>query len=129
ASASASAQSTGVGITFMPKHVVQGEDARVSVSVRPAGARCTLGVTYQGGAKQQGLAAVAAAGGRATWTWRVPEVVQAGPAQATVRCARAGSVTRSVVIVGRLVEQKITVEKQGFSARAGLGGGTQLSYG
>jgi hypothetical protein len=126
---SASAQSTGVGFTLLPQHVVQGEDARVAVSVRPSGTRCTLNVRYQGGTQQAGLGAMTATHGRAAWTWHVPIDVQAGPAQTTVRCARAGSVTRSLVIVGRLVEPKITVTKQGFSIRANPGGGTRLSYG
>ena len=124
---SASAQSTGVGFTLLPKHVVQGEDARVAVSVRPSGTRCTLNVRYQGGTQQPGLGAAIATGGRAAWTWHVPTDVQAGPARTTVRCAGAGSATHALLIVGRLVEPKITVPKQGFSTRANLGGGTRLS--
>jgi hypothetical protein len=126
---SAAAQSTGVGFTLLPKKVVQGEDARVAVSVRPSGTRCTLNVRYQGGTQQPGLGATTATRGRAAWTWRVPTDVQAGPAQTTVRCARAGAVTRSLVIVGRLVEPKITLMKQGFTIRSSSGGGTRLSYG
>jgi hypothetical protein len=127
--ASASAQSAGVGFTFVTKHVVQGESARVSVSVRPAGTRCTLVVRYQDGAAQPALATATAAGGQATWTWQVPSTVQAGPAQATVKCGGAGSIKRSILIVGRLVEPKITVLKQGFSTRPNAGTGTRLSYG
>ncbi len=126
---SASAQSTDVGFTLLPKKVVQGEDARVAVSVRPSGTRCTLNVRYQGGTQQRGLGAAIATGGRAAWTWHVPIDVQAGPAQTTVRCARAGAVTRLLLIVGRLIEPKITVTKQGFTTRANPGAGTRLSYG
>ena len=126
---SASAQSAGVGFTLAPKHVVQGEDARLAVSVRPSGTRCTLSVRYQGGAQQPGLAAAVATGGRAGWTWHVPTDVQAGVAKATVRCNGAGTGTRSLVIVGRLVEPKITVTKQGFSIRPGATTGSRLSYG
>jgi hypothetical protein len=126
---SASAHATGIGFTSIPRHVVQGKDANVSVSVRPAGARCTLGVRYQGGATQPGLRAVAAARGHAGWTWQVPADVQAGPAVATVRCAGAGSRSHQLVIVGRLVEPKITVLKQGFSIRPNPTTGTRLSYG
>lgn len=127
--ASASAQGTAVGVTFLPGHVVQGDQARLSASVRPAGARCTLAVVYRDGTKQQGLAPVAAAGGHAAWTWQVPTDVQAGPAQAVVRCTGAGSVKRALMIVGRLVEPRITVVKQGFSTRPNPGAGTRLSYG
>ena len=126
---SAPAQSAGVGFTLLPKHVVQGEDARVAVSVRPSGTRCTLNVRYQGGTQQPGLGATIATRGRAAWTWHVPIDVQAGPAQTTVRCAHAGAVTRSLVIVGRLIEPKITVTKQGFTTRPSPGAGTRLSYG
>ncbi|HZR96570.1 MAG TPA: hypothetical protein VFA56_12805 [Gaiellaceae bacterium] len=127
--APASARSSGIAIAFMPKKVVQGEDARVTVSVRPSGSRCTLGVRYQGGTPQPGLPAVVAATGVATWTWQVPSDVQAGPAAATVRCNRAGSVQRRLMIVGRLVEPKIAVLKQGFTTRPSPLQGTRLSYG
>ena len=126
----ASARSSGIGFTFAPKHAVQGNDARIAVSVHPAGVRCTLSVRYQDGTPQLGISPVIAAGGRASWTWRVPTTVQAGPARATVRCAGAGSSSRSLVIVGRLVEPKITVAKQGFSIRPNaFGSGNRLSYG
>jgi hypothetical protein len=59
----------------------------------------------------------------------VPTDVQAGPAQTTVRCAGAGAATHALLIVGRLIEPKITVTKQGFTTRANPGAGTRLSYG
>ncbi len=125
----ASARETGIGFTFVSKKVVQGEDGHVSVRVRPSGSTCTLTVRYQGGTKQPGLGAAVASGGRAAWTWKVPADVQAGPATATVRCARAGATTHSLIIVGRLVEPKITVVKQGFTTRPNPFTGTKLSYG
>jgi hypothetical protein len=126
---SASAQTAAIGVTFMPGHVVQGDPARVSVSVRPSGARCGLSVRYQGGAAQPGLAPVAAVGGSASWTWNVPKDVQAGPARATITCARAGSIARTLMVVGRLNPPRVTVSKTGFSTRPALGMGTRLSYG
>ena len=126
---SASAHATGIGFTSIPRHVVQGKTALVSVRVHPAGARCTLDIRYQGGATQPDLKPAAAAGGRAAWSWRVPEDVQAGPAVATVRCGNAGSRSHQILIVGRLVEPKITVLKQGFSTRPNPTSGTRLSYG
>ena len=74
----ASAHSSGIGFTYIPRHVVQGDDARVSVLVRPTGTRCTLAVRYQGGTPQRGLPAATATHGRVTWTWSVPSTVQAG---------------------------------------------------
>ena len=127
---SASARSAGIGFTLLPKHALQGDDVRIAVSVRPAGVRCTLSVHYHGGTPQLGIAPAVAAGGRASWTWHVPTNVQAGAAQATVRCARAGSASRTLVIVGRLVAPKITVKQQGFSVRPNsFGSGSRLSYG
>ncbi|MDX6485258.1 MAG: hypothetical protein QOF43_411 [Gaiellaceae bacterium] len=128
-SGQASAHPTGIGFSFLPRHTVQGEDARVAVTVRPAGARCFLSIRYQGGTPQTGLAAAVATGGRASWTWRVPTDVQAGVAQATVRCAGAGAVTRKLLIVGRLETPKVTVAKQGFSIRPNPIQGARLSYG
>jgi len=125
----ASSQGTGVGFASLPKKVVQGENATVTVSVRPSGSRCTLSVRYVGGTTQPGLTPAVATGGQVSWTWKVPSTVQAGPAAATARCARAGSITRRLMIVGRLVEPKITVLKQGFSTRANATQGTRLSYG
>jgi hypothetical protein len=124
----ASARVDGVGFTFVPGHVVQGNTANVTVK-RPSGTRCTLAVHYLGGTVQQGLKPASTAGGHAAWTWTVPETVQAGPAKATVRCGRAAAITRQIVIVGRLIEPKITVGKDGFSTRPNPGGGTRLSYG
>jgi hypothetical protein len=127
---SASARGTGIAFSFLPKHALQGNDARISISVRPAGVRCTLNVRYNGGAQQAGIGSATAVAGRASWTWHVPTDVQAGSALATVRCAHAGSASRSIVIVGRLVEPKIVVTKQGFSTRPNAyGTGTRLSYG
>ena len=123
-----STRSSGISLSFISKKVVQGEAGRVSVRVRPTGSMCTLAVVYQGGTSQPGIGATPATGGRATWTWTVPADVQAGPATATVRCARAGAIKRSVMIVGRLVEPKITVLKQGFSTKPQFNG-TKLSYG
>jgi hypothetical protein len=125
----ASASSNGVGFTFVSKKVVQGENGHVSVRVRPSGSTCTLIVRYQGGTKQPGIGAAVATGGRAAWTWKVPSDVQAGPATATVRCSRSGATSHALMIVGRLVEPKITVVKQGFTTRPNPGTGTKLSYG
>lgn len=126
--APASARSNGINASSVPQHVVQGKDARISVTVRPAGAACTLQFRYHDGSYQRGLKRVVAHGGRATWTWTVPTTVQAGPATATVRCGRAGTLTRRLVVVGRLVAPKIVVVQSGFSTKL-AGTGTELSYG
>ena len=68
-----------VGFVAGPSRVVQGNPATVAMNVAPAGARCSISVRYKSGAKQKGLATVAAAGGRASWTWTIPRLVQPGP--------------------------------------------------
>ena len=126
---SASAQSTGVGFTLLPKKVVQGEDARVAVSVRPSGTRCTLNVRYQGGTQQPGLGAAIATGGRAAWTWHVPTDVQAGPAtdDGSLRTRGCGDARAPHRRPPRRAEDHR--QKQGFTTRANPARGRRLSYG
>ena len=109
--------------------VVQGNPATVTVSVSPAGARCSLSVRYKSGAKQKGLKAVTANGGRASWTWTVPRLVQPGLARATVSCAGAGRATHSLVVIGQVIPPKIDVVQTGWSTRPYPFGGTGVSWG
>jgi hypothetical protein len=126
--APAAARSQGIHVSFAPQHALQGKDSRIAVTVSPAGVACTLQLRYHDGSYQHGLKRVVARGGRAAWRWTVPTTVQAGQATATVRCGRAGTLTRRLVVVGRLVAPKIIVSKTGFSTKV-VGSGTQLSYG
>src|SRR5262249_17309541 len=79
-------------VTFSagPSRVVQGNPATFSVSVSPAGARCSLSVRYRSGARQKGLKTLTAASGSATWTWTVPRNAQPGLTHDTASCAGAG---------------------------------------
>lgn len=126
--APAAARSGGIRVAFVPQHALEGRQARISVTVRPAGVACTLQVRYHNGASQHGLKRVVARGGRATWRWTVPTTVQAGLATARVYCGRAGTLTRRVVVVGKLTAPKIVVLQSGFSTKS-VGTGTELSYG
>jgi hypothetical protein len=127
--APASARNPAIQVALLPSHVLQGTDAQIGIAVRPAGVTCTISLRYSDGSLQSGLPAVVAAHGVASWSWTVPTTSQAGLARATFHCGRAGSLTRRFVVVGRLVAPRIVVEKTGFSTRAGLLGGTRLSYG
>ena len=118
-----------VRVAFASSRVVQGNEANISVTVRPAGVRCALAVKYANGSRQGGLAPVAAVGGRATWRWTVPITTKAGRATATVSCGRAGRVKRAIMVVGQVVAPKVTILKRGWSARANPYGGTSVSYG
>jgi hypothetical protein len=109
--------------------VVQGNPATVTVSVSPAGARCSLSVRYKSGAKQKGLRPVTAAGGRASWTWTVPRLVQPGLARATVSCNGAGRASHSLVVIGQVLPPKIDVVQTGWSTRPYPFGSTGVSWG
>jgi hypothetical protein len=121
--------SAGVRISFLPRRVTQGNDATLKVTVHP-NARCVLAVRYGGGVRQQGLGAVYASRGRASWKWQVTGSAPAGQARVTVSCGRAGRASRTFIVVGWVVPARIAVDKMGFSVRSrGVGGGSTVSYG
>ena len=126
---SASGRAEGVHFIAGPSRVVQGNEVVLTVGVSPAGARCSLSVRYKSGAKQRGLPVVAAAGGRATWKWKVPRAVQPGPARVTVSCAGAGSTSRTLMVIGQVIPARISVVKSGWSVRNFPYGGSAVSYG
>jgi hypothetical protein len=120
---------TAVRFTSAPKRVLQGHAAKITVSVRPVGVSCSLTVRYHNGAMQGGLRAVSAFGGRATWSWQVPDKAATGAATATVSCRNAGRASRAIVVVGDAIPVALKVVKQGFSIRPNPGRGNQVSYG
>src|SRR3954465_7422086 len=119
------------GITFVagPSRVVQGNPATFTISVSPAGRRCSLSVRYKSGAKQKGLRTVAAGGGIATWTWLVPKHVQPGVTHITASCSGAGRATRTMTVIGQVLPPKIDVVQSGYSIRPFPYGGTGVSWG
>jgi hypothetical protein len=125
----ASGRAQSVAFTGGPERVVQGNPATFSVSVSPAGARCSLSVRYKSGAKQKGLKAVTAAGGIATWTWTVPRRVQPGRTRVTASCSGAGRASRVMTVIGQVLPPKIDVAQSGFSIRPYPYGGTGVSWG
>ena len=121
--------SASVRITFLSKHVTQGNQATLNVSVRPT-ALCKLGVRYGAGVRQTGLSSVYASKGRASWKWKVTGSAPAGRARVSVSCGRAGSASRNFIVVGWVVPARISVDKMGFSVRPNsYGGGSTVSYG
>jgi hypothetical protein len=117
-------------VTFVagPDRVVQGNPATFTVSVSPAGARCSLKVRYRSGARQKGLKTVAAAGGTASWTWTVPRKVQTGRTRVTASCSGAGSASRTMTVIGQVLPPKIDVVQSGFSIRQQFAG-SSVSWG
>src|SRR2546423_11810176 len=126
---SASGRPQSVAFTAGAERVVQGNPVTIEVMVSPAGARCSLSVRYKSGAKQKGLHAVTAAGGRASWTWQVPRKVQTGPARVTVSCDGAGRASRGLMVIGQVLPPKIDVVQTGWSARSYPYAGTGVSWG
>jgi hypothetical protein len=125
----ANGRAQGIGFVAGPARVVQGNPVTVAVNVSPAGARCSISVRYKSGAKQKGLKAVTAAGGRASWTWTVPRLVQPGLTRVTVSCNGAGRASRTLMVIGQVIPPKIDVVQTGWSARSFSYGGTGVSWG
>src|SRR5947209_4643387 len=129
ASAAGTAGTAKVRFVQLPGRVVQGNQITATVAA-PSGRSCVLSVRYGDGDRQQGLQRVRAAGGRASWTWRVPLSAHAGLAKVTASCGGAGTASRSLIVVGQLIPPKISVVKDGFSIRPhDYGSGTDVSYG
>ena len=125
----ASGRTQAVAFVAGPSRVVQGNPATVSVTVSPAGTRCSLSVRYKSGARQKGLKTVTAAGGTASWTWTVPRHVQPGVTHVTASCAGAGRAARTITVIGGVLPPKIDVVQSGWSTRGYPFGGTGVSWG
>jgi hypothetical protein len=126
---SASGRAAGVRFVAGNSRVVQGNEATMSVAVSPGGVRCSLAVRYKSGAKQKGLPTVLAKGGQASWTWKIPRLVQPGPARVTASCAGAGRASKILMVIGQVIPPKIHVVKSGWSVRPYPYAGSGVSYG
>jgi hypothetical protein len=127
--ASASGRTTAVQFISGNERVVQGNQATVTVAVKPSGVKCFLSVRYKNGAKQPGLPVVTANAFHATWAWEVPRKVQPGPARVTATCRGAGRATKRLTVIGQVLPPTVNVVKTGWSTRAYPFGGTAVSYG
>jgi hypothetical protein len=125
---SASGRSAAVHFIAGPSRVVQGNEATMTVAVSPSGGRCALSVRYKSGARQKGLPTISAANGMATWTWKVPRLVQPGRARATASCS-SGRATKLFTVIGQVLPPKIDVVQSGWSVRPYPFGGSGVSYG
>jgi hypothetical protein len=126
---SASGRATAVQFISGNSRVVQGNEATVTVAVKPSGVKCSLAVRYKSGAKQPGLPVVVANASHATWTWEVPRKVQPGPARVTATCRGAGRATKRLTVIGQVLPPTVNVVKTGWSTRVYPYGGTGVSYG
>ncbi|HUP33485.1 MAG TPA: hypothetical protein VM184_10665, partial [Gaiellaceae bacterium] len=123
------AQAAGESVLFLraPSIALQGKAVTVVAAAKPAGDLCMLRVRYADGVVQT-IGRALALRGRASWTWRIPDVAKPGRATLTASCPRAGRRTRSVTVVGNLVPPAIVVENEGFSVRP-KSTGSSVSYG
>ena len=126
---SASGRAQAVQFIAGNSRVVQGNDATVSVSVQPNGARCSLAVRYKGGTRQTGLHSVTANGSRASWTWQIPRSTHTGAAKVTASCAGAGRASKNLIVIGQVLPPSVQVVKTGWSTRSYNYAGTGVSYG
>lgn len=108
---------TSVGFRFLPQKTFQGQPASLSVIARPSGVRCVPTIRYADGALQS-LRPAVARGNRASWNFKVPAKAKIGVATATVKCGRAGRISRGFGVVGPpAAPAKIEIKKSGFSQR------------
>jgi hypothetical protein len=110
----------------LPTKWTQGQLVPINVAVK-SGSRCFLSVSYHDGRIEKATAAVAT-GGHSTWLWRVQSTAALGIARATVACGRAGTTTRTFLVVGPIAA-KVVVDKDGFSQRGNFDGSSNVSFG
>jgi hypothetical protein len=108
---------------------VAGEPVTIAVSRARPGALCSVAVSYAPKGAQTGLAPAVAVGGRAKWSWSIPDSIQANFAKLSVSCAGSKRISSRLLVVGSLTPPRLSVEKDGFSTRASSLGGTDVSYG
>jgi hypothetical protein len=124
---SAGARATGLSFAMLPKRFVQNGMTTVVVSVHPLSV-CTLAVRYADGQFQPGLTPVGSYNGLAKWTFRVARGAAPGHAKVTASCGRAGTIRRTVLVVGSVIPAHIAVIKDGYSIRQQQFA-SRLSYG
>lgn len=111
-----------------PARAFQGKSTTIVVATKAAQYHCSLAVRYSDGAADKALFPSAAAKGRVTWVWQVPQFAAPGAAKLTASCPRAARATRTVTVVGGLIPPKVDVLKQGYSSRV-RGNGENVSFG
>jgi hypothetical protein len=115
--------------THLPGRAVAGQAVSVTVSRAHAGALCSLAVNYAKGTGQSGLHPKAAVGGLASWSWTIPDSVQANVAKLSAACAGSKKISGSLLVVGSVIPPRMSIEKDGFTVRPSGTGGTDVSYG
>ena len=109
-------RATSLHFTALPHRLVQADRITVAVSVHPSNVLCTLSLRYADG-RVQGGGTVMARSGKAKWRFRLMGDAAPGHAGVTANCGRAGTVQRTVLVVGSVIPARIVVVKDGFSIR------------
>src|SRR4051812_18072816 len=118
----------GIRFTGGAHRVVQGNEMAVTLSVSPAGSRCSASVRYKG-SQTQNLSTVTAGAGRASFRWKVDRGARPGPATIFVSCGAAGRASRTFTVIGAVLPPAIRVVKSGWSVRPMSAAGSSVSYG
>lgn len=119
-------------LTFSPRpaRAVAGQSVTLGISNAKRGSLCSLAVGYGKSGAQAGLTPKpAATNGRATWSWSIPDTVQANFANVVAKCDGAKKLQTKLLIVGALVPAKMEVVKDGFTVHTPQFGGADVSYG
>jgi hypothetical protein len=124
----AGAKTSGLSFAALPKRLVQGALTNVVVTTRPSGVVCNLTIRFSDG-HAQSVGPAGSATSRVKFTFRVDGAAAPGHASVTVSCVRAGTIRRTILVVGSVIPARIVVVKDGYSIRQEQFGGGRVSYG
>jgi hypothetical protein len=111
--------------SHLPGRAIAGQAVSVTVARARAGALCSLAVSYAKDSGQSGLQPKTAVGGLASWSFTIPNSIQANVAKLSAACAGSKKISGRLLVVGGL----IPIEKDGFTPRVSTSGSTDISYG
>src|SRR5207302_3927 len=109
APSAAGARAAGLVFASIPKRFVQGAMTTVVVSTRPSGVICNLSIRFSDGVVQS-VGQAGSASAKVKWSFRVDGAAAPGHARVTVSCARAGTIRRTVLVVGSVIPARIVVD-------------------
>ena len=115
--------------SHLPGRALAGQAVSVTVSRARAGAICSLAVSYAKNSGQSVLHPKPAVDGLASWSWTIPDSIQANVAKLSAFCAGSKKISGRLLVVGGLIPSRMSIEKDGFSVRTSSLGGADASYG
>jgi hypothetical protein len=118
-----------IQFTHLPGRAVAGQLVSVTVSHARPGALCSLAVKYAKDPTQTGLSPKLAVNGLASWSWTIPESIQANVAKLSATCAGSKKIAGGLLVVGGLIPPRMSVQKDGFTVKTSTSGSADVSYG